>query len=526
MESPFHRHLGRHSTAPSSAAAAARQNSSPDVAADRQIPTAGSLALHAQYRHDGRLLAVATENGQVRIADATSRAVLCTFTTGVRGLAIRSVSWFRDGQHLFAAGDDGVARVMTLSGAASAAQNNSNNSSSNILELRGHGDAIRCATVWQATSKQVVAKKWPHRALGITGSYDHTIRIWNLNDRVVVASNEDVDDENSNILEDNDRCLSVLQHGAPVESVLLMPSSDNDDVPAWLLSAGGQTIKVWNIFTGTCVCEIEAQHRKTITSLLGMPREDRHASAEAPSDISMRILSGGLDGHIQVHSWNSTTGTLQHLHGISLPVGITALAVNEAADRLAIGTVEGTVLVRQRGPSIVPKRNTREPRAGTYAYFTRGMNAHVVAGDYVVEEQEKRRKLRKFDVSLRSFRYGDALDEALASRRPDAVVAVLEELGKRGEGLNIALSNRDEESLEPLLSFLVRYISNPKFAALLVGVTNALLDIYEDIAGESEVIDELFEKLKQQVAIECRAQQQLLELVGQLDAVIAADSFR
>lgn len=498
VESPFHSHLGKHAVP----LVASSNGENLDVPSDRQIPTAGSLALNAAYRHDGRLLAVATDNGQVRVADATSRAVLCTFQVPSR-LAVRSVCWFRNGQQILAAGDDGIARVCELS---------ANNKA--FVELKGHGDAIRCATLWQTSPKE--ASKWPqHQCLGFTGSYDHTIRIWNLNE---------LEDKDGNDTEHQDRCLSVLTHGSPVEAVMLMPSSDVN-VPVWLLSAGGTNVKVWNPVTGKCVCDLDAHHRKTITSLLGMPRENRSDDESGQnSSIQMRVLTGGLDGFLNIHDWNSKTGILQHLHGISLPVtGISALGVNESADRMAIGTIEGMVLVRQRGPSITQKRK-REPRAGTYAYFTRGMNADVVAGDFVVEENEKKKKLRKFDVALRQFRYGDALDEALESRMPQAVVGILEELGKRG-GLKIALSNRDEESLEPILSFLVRYISMPQYSALLIGVTHALIDIYSGITGQSEVIDELFEKIKTQVTNECKAQQLLLGVAGQLDAIMAATEF-
>jgi U3 small nucleolar RNA-associated protein 15 len=528
FESPFHSHLRKQqqatSSTPTASLLSAEKNLVDDVPADRQIPTAGSLALHAAYRHDGRLLAVATDNGQVRVADATSRAVLCTFQVSFPSrLPVRSVSWFRNGQHIFTAGDDGIARVMELSA------NNSNKSA--IVELKGHGDAIRCATIWQPSAKD--ASKWPrqHQCLGFTGSYDHTIRIWNLSELEQDTATTEADVHHHT----EDRCLSVLTHGAPVESVLLMPSS-NVHVPVWLLSAGGTNVKVWNPVTGQCVCDLEnnARHRKTITSLLGMPRENRSDDSNSSKDnddegagkstFQMRVLTGGLDGYLNVHDWNSKTGRLQHLHGISLPVtGISALGVNESADRMAIGTVEGMVLVRQRGPSVTQKRK-RDPRAGTYAYFTRGMNADVVAGDFVVEENERKKKLRKFDVALRQFRYGDALDEALESRMPQAVVGILEELGKRG-GLKIALSNRDEESLEPILSFLVRYICMPNFAALLIGVTHTLIDIYSGITGQSEVIDELFEKIKTQVTNECKAQQLLLGVAGQLDAIMAAAEF-
>lgn len=99
------------------------------------------------------------------------------------------------------------------------------------------------------------------------------------------------------------------------------------------------------------------------------------------------------------------------------------------------------------------------------------------------------------------------------------VVAVLEELGKR-RGLSIAFSNRDEETLEPILSFTVKYITRPRFSSILVGVAHTLCDIYGNFTGQSETIDELFTKLKTQVKDECQVQKLLFRVVGQLDAII------
>ena len=236
----------------------------------------------------------------------------------------------------------------------------------------------------------------------------------------------------------------------------------------------------------------------------------------------MRVFTASLDGLLRVHSWDSHTGTLRHLHGIPLGVSITALAADRSANRIAIGTVEGKVLVRQRGPSITSRKRTRDPPAGTYAFFQRGMNANPVTGDYVVQDVSgKKRKLRSYDVALKQFRYGDALDNALETGDPHVVVGVLEELGKR-RGLAISLSNRDEDSLEPALAFTAKFISRPSFSSILIGVADKLLDIYSPIVGESEVIDELFAKLKNTISNERRAHQCLLSLQGQVEALLAA----
>ena len=63
----------------------------------------------------------------------------------------------------------------------------------------------------------------------------------------------------------------------------------------------------------------------------------------------------------------------------------------------------------------------REPRRGTFSYFSRG--AHEKShdpDDYLLTHQKKQR-LAKYNVLLRKFRYGDALDAVLAKRQSQAV---------------------------------------------------------------------------------------------------------
>jgi U3 small nucleolar RNA-associated protein 15 len=463
-----------------------------NVEPDRMLQTGGNLALCAAFRNDGRLLAVGTEVGEVRVCDVTMRATLTTFQA--TGFAIRSLQWFRNGQHLLAAGDDAVARIWNLS---------STIKDKPVLTLKGHGDVIRCTALWQQQHKQGQASS-EYSDLAVTGSYDHTVRVWNV---------QNVETE----MEDS-RCLAVLTHGDPVEAVCLL-KSENPDVPMWLLSAGGTTIKVWNPLLGQSIATISTFHRKTITGVLPVLRTNYDEDNQKSKMVAMRILSTGLDGVIQFHSWDPKTGGMRHLYSTKLTESITSVATDKDGDRLVFGTVSGEVIFRMRGPSIVPKKRKLEPRAGTYAFFQRGMNTEPNADDYtVMSPNKKRKKLKEWDIAMKRFRYAEALDQVLATKHPRSIVGVLEELGKR-RALTHALSNRDEESLEPLLSFVIRNIRRPHFTSVLIGVAHKLIDIYGVIAGESDVVDELFKKLKHQIALECADQKALMLLVGQIESL-------
>ena len=118
---------------------------------------------------------------------------------------------------------------------------------------------------------------------------------------------------------------------------------------------------------------------------------------------------------------------------------------------------------------------------------------------------------------MKKFRYAEALDEVISTRNPKNIAGVLEELGRR-RGLTHALSNRDEETLEPILRYVSRYIKKPNYTSILIGVAHILIDIYGDVVGESEEVDGLFRKLKHQIKLECKAQRSLMFLVGQIES--------
>lgn len=523
-----------------------------NINADRNISTGGLLASCASHRSDSKLIAIGTEGGSVKICNANSRATLRTFQSIKQGRdrkAIRAVAWLRDGKRVVAAGDDGLVRVWNVSGGMKDGGMKDGDGGA-MHTLRGHGDKVSCVKTISFRKDEHGSKKGKKRSssalddsfdssstwsqLVVSGSYDHTLRVWDID----AADGED-------------KCVSIMNHGDPIQALLVLPpaadssgsrssnkkASKLDNLPL-LVSAGGTTLKIWNPFNGSLLGTFETKHAKTITSLclLDIPYDESEDDDNESNKRKRHIITGGLDGLLRIHSASNediVSGVLPYLHGMQITEPISALALSRDMSRLAIGTTTGIVMVHQRrrlltqasaaalsSKAIQDERHEREPRHGTHSYFTRG--AHEKShdpDDYLLMHQKKQR-LAEYDILLRKFRYGDALDAVLAKRQPQAVIAVIEELGKR-RGLTIALSNRDEESLDAILSFTIKFIDNPQFSPHLIGVSHILIDIYGSLRGQSAAVDELFGKLREKVANECGVQRMLLRVLGQIDFVMS-----
>jgi U3 small nucleolar RNA-associated protein 15 len=75
---------------------------------------------------------------------------------------------------------------------------------------------------------------------------------------------------------------------------------------------------------------------------------------------------------------------------------------------------------------------------------------------------------------LKSFQYSDALDAALETKDYRIIVSILDELNHR-DGLAMALSNRDDQGLIPILKFIIKHLTKSQHAKLLLNVSNVIL---------------------------------------------------
>ena len=451
-------------------------------------------AYSGTYRRDGKLLAAGGEEPVVRVFDAHSRAELRLF----RGHTspVRAVRFSLDGSSVFSGAENGAFCAWDLATGESVARVG-----------RAHKDHIRAAEADPASS-----------GVWATASYDKTVKLWDLKSS-----------------SSSPKPIFELDHGAPVEAVVFFPNGNA------VVSAGGNYVKIWDLLSGGHVLATLCNFQKTVTSV---------CLDTGCAGSGSRLLAGGADHLIKVFDVLSYGVT----HTFSYHTTVLSLAVSPDSRSIAIGGADGDLSVLRKESSssssslgaddydgglttpgsvaniaaVADGAASEEPKQrGTLRYFLRGeidTKAKATAGSangvLSVAGANEKKVLKKYDKMLRHFKYRAALDAALETTNPAVVVSLLRELMHRG-GLQIALSARDETTLEPLLVFLVNFCTIPQYCSLLSTVSMAVIDMYASSLGRSVRIDELFFKLQTRLHREIELQKQMLSLMGALDFIVA-----
>ncbi len=93
----------------------------------------------------------------------------------------------------------------------------------------------------------------------------------------------------------------------------------------------------------------------------------------------------------------------------------------------------------------------------------------------------------------------------------------MQELSHR-KGLTIALGNRDETQLEPILLFIIKKINNPIYSEILIACSNTILDIYyKSVIGFEDLIAKLFKRVEREVVLLYR----ITETLGLMDSLLS-----
>lgn len=407
---------------------------------------------------DGKLLAAGDKLGFVKVFDVKTKAVLRDLQA--HRDAIHSLHWACDGLSIFSASDDKFVRQTDL-----ATQNQ-------LWSCNEHSDYVR------ALDSHPKAKE-----MFLTGSYDHSLRLWDTR----MSSN-----------------AIRLQHTQPIDCCRFGTSGN------LAIASNGNEVWLWDLVAGGKLLHKFSNHQKNITDICF-------------NSSGSKILSSALDGFIKVYSM----AELQVIHSMKYDQPIMSCGLSPDDKKLIAAYVDGSVIVRNYKQDISTSEEDEVDAVWKQSIqpqdrFYKGRTDPVSSDEnHAVIESQRSIKLKPYENYLKKFQYQFALDAALKTRNPLVIITMLEELCRRS-GISIALSGRDDVSLEPVLSFLSRYISNPRYSELLIQVTQGLLDLYGHVLGHSEAIDELFNKLHKQVKTEIRFQRQLMNILGSLDGVVNA----
>lgn len=204
------------------------------------------VACCASYRHDGKMLAAADEQGCTQLFDLSSRSVMRSFRGHQR--AVKVVRFSGDGSRLFTGSDD--QKLICWEVAAEA----------ELRSFEGHTDFVRCARVNHAFNGRA-------GAMVISGSYDHTVKVWDVNSPGAIMS---------------------LSHREPVEDVALLNGG------GLVAVAHGPCISIWDLLSGGRLLQTIRAHSKTIMGL--------HVDELGPnSSEGSHLLSCSLDHFVKVY---------------------------------------------------------------------------------------------------------------------------------------------------------------------------------------------------------------------------------
>ncbi|KAJ5769496.1 U3 small nucleolar RNA-associated protein 15 C-terminal [Penicillium odoratum] len=437
-------------------------------------------------RPDGRVLVTGDDTGTVQVFDVKSRAILKTWRDHKQPVWVSKFSP-SDATTLFTCSDDRTVRLWDLPAETSQ------------RTFVGHTDYVRSGAFMPGAMAS--------SGLLVSGSYDRTVRIWDP--RV------------------QRRAAMTFKMAAPIETVLPMPAGTT------VLAAADNKIAVLDIVAGKPLHMIQ-NHQKTVTSL-------------ALASNGERLISGALDGHLKVFEttgWNAVSGSKYPSPILSLRVITSGLAYEDK--HIAVGMQSGLLSVKTRlsGQQKVKDRERQKEmqallegkleehdrqvakkkklQGSGWEKRLRGRDFIGEGVEIVIEGQDskKRKREQTWELDLRKGRYAAALDQVLSGPEKTAQLTLFTALRHRS-ALRAALKDRDEVSLQPVLSWVYKHIREPRLVDLCVEVAMNLLDIYSANLGQSAQVDKLVDRLHYRVRDEVEMAQNAYQLKGALDMLKA-----
>lgn len=450
-----------------------------------------SVARSGEIRADARVLVAGEDSGKMQVFDVAGAGRAQVLKTWhVHKQPVWVTKWApADRTMLMSASDDKTVRLWDLPSPAPTRQ------------FVGHHDYVRSGAFMPgglgASSNMLV-----------TGSYDATVRIWDA--RVPAGA------------------VLTFKHAAPVEQVLPLPTGTT------VLAAADNAITVLDLVAAKPL-RVITNHQKTVTAL-------------CLASHGTRVVSGGLDGHVKIFE----TGSWNVVAGMKYPSPVLALSVITAGanadDRhLAVGMQSGVLSLKTRLTGAAAEKARDRARTAAITdlsqlddlakaskrkrkeMITRSL-AQVDAGvDFLIDHDrsssKRASKEQKWQSDLRHGRYAAALDGVLDPSAPDHsklnVLTLLVALRHRS-ALRAAVEHRDEESVQPVLTWICNHIIDPRYRAACVDVGLHLLELYAEHVGQSAALATGFKTLRKRVSQEVEKAQMAAQTGGMLEALMIA----
>ncbi|ODV94092.1 hypothetical protein PACTADRAFT_50981 [Pachysolen tannophilus NRRL Y-2460] len=406
----------------------------------------------AEFRNDGKLLVAGDQTGLVQVFDALQpRTLLVSINASSHPT---HVTKFHPTNltNLLTGSDDRVARLYDIS-----------NSAAPINVFGNHEDYIRSANFI------------PGSNLVATGCYDGYVRVFdprvnNTNNDPILKFNQDF----------------------PVEDILSLNSTN-------LISCGGRSIKIWDLTAGKQLRDM-TNFTKTVTCL---------------SDAGERgILAGSLDGHVKV--FDSSSSNWEVKFGWKFGGGVLGCGVSPNHKHFVVGLSSGLLAIRTRKTEPRVKQGVKtSTKSGAFQKMMRGAEYHGEYEHHIVNDKLKTtqtKKLKPFEKSLNAFKWSEALDNAfIPGMSRELTITVLEELKNRGK-IRVALADRDETKLEPLLTWSLKAIEDVRSVNIVSDYIGVVLEMYGSVIEKSPILEELviaFSKKIQQEIEKAKESQQI-----------------
>ena len=446
-----------------------------------------------EIRADGRVLVAGEDSGRMQVFDVGggTRAVILK-TWHVHKQPVWVTKWSpTELTTLMSASDDKTVRLWDLP---------SNNPS---RMFTGHSDYVRCGAFMPGGNSNLL----------VSGSYDETVRIWDA--RAPGGS------------------VMTFKHADPVEDVLPLPSGTT------LLAAAGSAISVLDLVAAKPI-RLITNHQKTVTSL-------------SLASNGRRVVSGSLDGHVKVFEtsdWNVVFGSKYPSPILSLSVVASGAAQEDR--HLAVGMQSGVLSLRTRlsgaaaekardraaveaardvGTDALDKLDAQKAKRKRAAVSNKSMEMLGESVDVIIPTEAtnaaggraRRTKLKPWQRNFRQGRYAAALDEVLdmtaEQYQPVTALTLLVALRHRS-ALREALDDRDELTVLPLLKWVSKYISDPRYLGICADVSFHLLDIYSEHVGGSVELAAQFQALLGKVSKEVEKAQMAIQTSGMVESLM------